>query len=70
MTTVGTGSVPGDEVQALAMLLELAVPPGVMVMSQVAPALSVPIQVLLVIKVPVGNPEVLTCTLFADIEPV
>ncbi|HAT1813535.1 TPA: hypothetical protein I8Y95_003095 [Legionella pneumophila] len=35
-----------------------------------APAFNVPVQVLLVIEVPAGNPDVLTCTLFAGIEPV
>lgn len=52
------------------MISGLAVPPGVMMMSQAAPAFNVPMQVLLVIEVPAGNPDVLTCTLFAGIEPV
>ena len=67
VTVPATGCVP--LVQAVLPASEVATAPGVKVMTQELPALSVLPQVLLTL-VPVGNPEEFTATLVASPVPV
>ena len=57
-------------VQAELLKSELATAPGVTVIMHEAPASSVPVQVLLLMLVPRGKPEVFTDTFVALTEPV